>query len=73
MNQEYKNKGLGKICGYCMKEITIEDIEVKNNPPMVINNLPGFFHKKCKAEVDMGITLSGKVVDVFSKEKILGE
>lgn len=72
MNQNYENNGLGKICGYCMKEITIEDINT-NNYPVVILNLPGFFHKKCKAEVDINLTLGGKITEVFNKERIMGE
>lgn len=70
-SEEEMNKliesGMGRECQKCSKEITLEDIQ-KNNGPVRIVNLPGFFHKRCKAQVDIDIVSTGRVDQIFPKE-----
>jgi len=47
-------EGIGKECNKCCRIITYKDVE-KGNGPIRILNMPGFFHKKCKAEFDIDI------------------
>jgi len=62
-------EGIGQICQRCMKEITVKDDEEKNGP-ITISNLPGYYHKKCKAYFDMEIVGRGNVVEDLSKSDI---
>ena len=61
-------RGVNRTCGYCNKIITIKDVEEENGPDM-ITNMPGYFHKKCKAYFYMHIVGSGKVIKELNVDK----
>jgi len=65
-------EGLNAICSVCNKKIIEKDIE-KGNTPMRIANIPGYVHKKCKAEFDMDVIGSAIIDKVYSKDSILKE
>ena len=60
------------MCSMCEKDFTAEDIE--KDRLTRITNIPGYVHKKCKAEFDITTIGTGTVENLEQeKDKLLGE
>lgn len=59
--------GYNKICGVCCSPINALDILKRKNGPVKIMNMPGFYHKRCKADFDVHLVSTSVVTDIFNR------